>query len=273
MPQSRDRLPKTHVIRRTIAALREAGFEAEADLSTETRSTAEVEADRIARQQDRVEALESKADRRAAAAGAAWNRERAAVEALPEGGEPIKVGHHSEARHRRAIERAHASTRAAVAAENAAGEAAARAATAARTTGARYSVQTVANRIEKLGADIRRLERQIVDDTYDPERGYRPATEEEKARRARSAAPRLGELRDQLAYWEGVRAEHIATGKATNHSRETIKPGDAVRIRGHWRRVVRANAKTVSVETGYSWTDKAPYHEITDHRSAGGDAA
>mgnify|MGYP006894059200 FL=1 len=151
---------------------------------------------------------------------------------------------------------------------NDAEEAARRADAAAATTDARYNPVTVANRIEKIGADIRRYERQIIADVYDPEKGYRPATDEQKAKRAKHYAPKLDELRDQLAYWEQVRADQIATGTATGYSRDTIAKGDAVKIRGHWAKVARVNAKTVSVETPYSWTDRAPYAEIQDHQPA-----
>ncbi|MFD6090598.1 hypothetical protein ACFWGN_00590 [Oerskovia sp. NPDC060338] len=41
-----------------------------------------------------------------------------------------------------------------------------------------------------------------------------------------------------------------------------------MKIGDTWRRVVRANAKTVSVQTGYSWTDRAPWHSVTDHQPA-----
>lgn len=54
----------------------------------------------------------------------------------------------------------------------------------AHTTAARYNPVTVANRIEKIAADIRRTERSVVADVYDSEKGYRPATEEHKAKRA-----------------------------------------------------------------------------------------
>lgn len=190
------------------------------------------------------------------------------VGSLPEGGEPIKVGHHSERRHRNAIDKAHKSMRRSIDAHNDAEEAARRADAAAATTDARYNPVTVANRIEKIGADIRRYERQIIADVYDPEKGYRPATDEQKAKRAKHYAPKLDELRDQLAYWEQVRADQIATGTATGYSRDTIAKGDAVKIRGHWAKVARVNAKTVSVETPYSWTDRAPYAEIQDHQPA-----
>ncbi|GAA5033250.1 hypothetical protein [Actinopolymorpha pittospori] len=65
-----------------------------------------------------------------------------------------------------------------------------------------------------------------------------------------------------------VRAEQIGDGVATNYGRESVTSGDLVKIRGHWRKVVRANVKTVSVETDYSWTEKAPRHEVQDHRGA-----
>ncbi len=57
-------------------------------------------------------------------------------------------------------------------------------------------------------------------------------------------------------------------GHATNYSAATVKKGDAVKIRGHWCIVARANPKTVSVETAYSWTDRAPWAEVEDHRPA-----
>ncbi|MEK8229359.1 hypothetical protein NKG05_30795 [Oerskovia sp. M15] len=68
----------------------------------------------------------------------------------------------------------------------------------------------------------------------------------------------IAETRDKLAYWEGIRGEQVATGAATDYGRHNVAKGDAVKIGGYWRRVARANAKTVSVETGYSWTDRAP---------------
>lgn len=244
VPQSRDRRANRHRIEATAAALREAGFEVETVIDDTPRPTAEVEAGKIARQADRVEALEAKADRKSAAADAAWEAAKRDLGRLPEGGEPIKVGHHSEGRHR----------------------AAERAETASHTTGARYNPVTVANRIEKIAADIRRAEREIEADRYDPEVGYLPASDELKAARAKRAAPRLAELRDKLEFWEGVRAEQIADRTATGYTREQIQNGDLVKIRGHWREVVRANPKTVSVTTGYSWTDTAPYAEIQEHK-------
>ncbi len=269
IPNSRDRMAQRHTISRTIDALRAAGFEvAEPVIDDTPRDMAEVEADKIARQAARVEALDAKADRKTAEASAAWDRHMTDVARLPEGGEPIKVGHHSEGRHRAALSRADRSARRGIDAHHDAERATDRANVAAVTTERRYNPVTVANRIEKIAADIRRDERRITADVYDAERGYIPATDEQKQRRAEHLAPVLEQQRAQLAYWENVRAEQIATGQATGYTRDNINKGDAVKIRGQWRLVARANAKTVSVETGYSWTDRAAYAEIQDHKPA-----
>lgn len=266
VPQSRDRLAKLGTIERTTTALEAAGFTVTTSIDSTHRPMVEVEAGKMQRQVDRVDALEHKADRKSAAETAAWDREEAALRRLPEGGEPIKIGHHSETRHRNALDKADRATRAALDATATAQQAQARADAATHTTEARYSPVTVANRIETLGAELRKLERCIIAPCYDDARGYVDATETQKQARADYLAPHLAEKRDQISYWEAVRAAQIATGRATGHSRTTVKKGDRVKIRGHWRDVVRANPKTVSVTTGYSWTDTVPYAEIQQHQ-------
>ncbi|MDJ0324338.1 DUF3560 domain-containing protein [Cryobacterium sp. PH31-AA6] len=262
VPQSRDHLPKLHTITRTQAALVAAGFEVETDIDSAHRTTAEVEAGKIGRQADRVDALAAKAERKTTADEAAWATARTAIHRLPEGGEPIKVGHHSEARHRNAIAQADNAMRKSVEASADAATAQARADAATHTTNARYSPVTVANRIEALGAELRTLERRITAQCYDDTHGYIDATEEQTQARAQRLAPHLDEKRDQIAYWEAVRAAQVQSGTATGYDRSTVTKGDRVKIRGQWREVVRANLKTVSVTTGYTWTDTAPYAEI-----------
>nr|WP_051876645.1 DUF3560 domain-containing protein [Cellulosimicrobium sp. MM] len=202
------------------------------------------------------------------AAAAAYARHEAAVERLPEGGEPIKIGHHSEKRHRRDTERAWSTLGTAVHAQRDADSAHQAAATATATTGARYSPVTVGNRIDRLAAEIRKYERELVAPVYDPDTGYRHATEHEQARRRRRLEPAIAEARDNLAHWEGVRAQQIADGAVTDYGPHNVAKGDEVMIGNWWRRVARVNAKSVSVETDYSWTDRAPWHEVTDHRAA-----
>jgi hypothetical protein len=266
LPNSRDHLPNLGTITRTADALRTAGFMVDTTVSLEHRSTAEVEADKIARQADRVDALHTKADRKTAADDAAWQRAETALHRLPEGGEPIHVGHHSETRHRNAIAKADTAMRRSVEASRDAEHARGRADAASVTTDARYSPVTVANRIEKFAAEIRTMERRIDADYYDPEQGYRPATIQQKEARTVKLAPHIDEKVDQLSYWEGVRAAQIEDGKATGHNRSTIRKGDRVKIRGHWREIVRVNTKTVSVTSDHSWTNTVPYAEIQQHQ-------
>lgn len=262
VPQSRDRLPKLHTITRTTSALEAAGFEVETEIDSTHRTTADVEAGKIERQADRVDALAAKAERKSATEDAAWSNARAAHDRLPEGGEPIKVGHHSEGRHRNAITKADNAMRKSIEASADATTAQARADTATHTTDARYNPVTVANRIQTLGAELRKLERRITAQCYDDTHGYIDATDAQQQARAERLAPHIDEKRDQIAYWEAVRAAQVESGKATGYDRATVKKGDRVKIRGQWREVVRANLKTVSVTTGYTWTDTAPYAEI-----------
>lgn len=268
VPHSRDRLPKDHLITATAAALEAAGFEVALQIDRTTRSTAEVEAAKAERQDARVAALEAKADRKHDAAAQAWVRADRAAEKIPPGGEPIKVGHHSEQRHRNAIDQAHAAMGRAVVADADAAEATRRAEAASHTTGARYAPVTVANRIDKLTRDIRRVERRIIEPYYDREHGYRALTAEEEARRTEHAAPLLGRLREQLAFWEQVRAEQQRSGQATNYGPHNVQPGDEVRIRGNWWTVARTNTKTVSVITEGKWTARSPWAEVQEHRRA-----
>lgn len=271
VPVSRDRMPKRYVITPTVRALEEAGFSVAVELEERYRSTAEVEADKIARQDERVQAMEGKAERFQARAEQAHARAESDHDRLPPGGEPVKVGHHSERRHRRALERSWKSAGRSVEAQEQADAAARRATVAASTTGARYSVLTVANRIKRIQADIARVDRALeggmqwrgsADDGYCQEH-----VQPEGERRERLMAE-MQHLADELCYWQEVREQQVKDGKATNYGPGDIAKGDAVRISGQWRRVVRVNAKTVSVETGYSWTDRAPYAAITEHVSA-----
>lgn len=273
LPMSRDHMAKTWLIDGTAGALREAGFEVVVEIDDTPRPTEVVEAAKIDRQEGRVEALEAKAERRGAEADAAYERAIARLKELPEGGEPIKVGHHSERGHRRAINRADYAMGQSVQAAAAALEAERRATEAAHTTGARYSAITVANRIKKLEADARRTQRwldgerkwltrpdgttYLTDEPVPAAGAYREKLE-----------VMLTQQQDQVAYWVGVREAQVEEGKATNFTREMIKPGDWVNHRFGWVQVVRANPKTVSVKTEYTWTDKIEYEALTGHMTA-----
>lgn len=268
IPHSRDKTAAHHRIETTATALRTAGFTVTIDINNTPRTTAEVEADKTARAQDRAEALTAKAERKAAAAEAADEAQRRALEQVPPGGEPIKVGHHSEARHRRSIARAHNALGRSVEADREAAAAAQRAKTASAATDARYAPSTVANRIDRLEAEDRKIARHL--NGYTAQRGtpyseeVPPATGAFRERWTAEAA----RVADELNYWIGVRADQVATGEATDYSRETINPGDYVTAgrSGGWWRVKRVNPKTVTLEA-HGCSIKAPYGTITGHRA------
>lgn len=275
IPQSRDRISKTWVIEPTVAALRAAGFTVENDICDELRSAAEVEAGRIERQEERAAALSAKADRRQAAADAADANLSRRMGQLPPMGEPVKIGHHSEGRHRAALKRADSATRRAIEASDAASKAADRAETAAQTTDRRYAPRAVARRIERLKADIRHYRRQLDGSSHTFPGGYvehtPPATGEHRERFELLHA----EVVDQLAYWEKIRAQQIASGAAGDYSPSTISKGDKIQYMGRWNEVVRVNPKSVSVlltwntyADGSPMRGTVPYGDIQGHRPA-----
>ena len=268
VPNSRDRHAKMHTINHTAAQLEASGFEISIDIDDTARTTAEVEAAKIQRQQDRVAALQAKAERRSAAADSAHQDFRRRLDQLPPMGEPVKIGHHSEGRHRAAIKRADTAFNRVHAAHEAATHAETAAASAAITTASRYNPRTVANRIEKIAAEIRSYQRDL--DGYIAHRGspYAEQIAPVSGTTRDRVTSRLAEKSDELQYWQTIREQQIAEGTATNYTPDQITKGDAVKIRGEWRRVARVNPKSVSVETPYSWTDKAPYTDIQDHKKA-----
>lgn len=271
VPHSRDKTPKRRTITATADALKAAGFVVTVALDVTEPDPVEVEARKTQRESDRARALAAKTERKQANAQHARDRADAAHEALPPMGEPIKIGHHSEGRHRRAHDRAWSTMSAAIAADREAENAARSARIAARATQARRSPGTVANRIMKLEAEVRKIERTLAGRTEmrgTEATGYHlTLIKPEGERRAELETQHAGRTAD-LEFWRGVRAEQIEAGEATNYGPESVKKGDAVKIRGTWYRVARANAKTVAVETAHSWTDKSPWHEVQDHRDA-----
>ena len=272
LPRSRDTAAKHHQIMHTVGMLQQAGFAVEVEIDDEPRDPGQVEADRAARSQARANALTAKAQRQDAQA----DRYRAASDrhtARFAGGQPILTDHHSAPAAIRAQQKGHAAMRRAIDTQQQADETQRRADAAAAASGARYNPVTVANRIARLEADARRLTRQIDGHTrtaYITAAGEKvtETTDPATGQHAEKLWTRREEIDAQIAYWQGIRDAQIERGEATNHSREGIAVGDAVKISGHWYRVTRANAKTVTVHTEYG-TQKAPYAKIQDHKPTG----
>lgn len=96
---SHDHAPKLHQINSAANALRAAGYQVTVSVDTAPRDIAAAEADRRARMDDRAEALDRKAERRAGEADAHLNAADTIAANRPLG-QPILVGHHSERRAR-----------------------------------------------------------------------------------------------------------------------------------------------------------------------------
>lgn len=73
------------------------------------------------------------------------------------------------------------------------------------------------------------------------------------------------------AHEEAERQAAIARYKARTapvpFTPEQLAAAVAVRTSTGWHKVVRVNAKSVTVETGYSWTDRYPIDKILEVKS------
>lgn len=270
LPRSRDRAPQRRTIERTGAQLRAAGFTVEISVDETYRSAAEVEASKIERQADHAARLEDKAHRRANAAAAADAAAARAHDALPPMGEPIKIGHHSEGRHRAAISKASKTMLKSIEADRAAAEAAERAATAARATDHRYAPEQIVRRIERLEAELGTWRRRRDGSSRRISNGGIEVTHPATGDYAERVSREIERLDDELAYWRDVRQQQIADGQVTEHTRETIRIGDLIQFSGIWGKVTRLNAKSATA-IGVYGKMLAPYPRITAHRPGSGD--
>lgn len=272
LPHSRNKTANQAKIDALAAGLTAAGHEVETVVDNDVSGydPAVVEAGRVERDAARAERFGARAERLAAASDAAYERSNAAVAGI-EPGQPILVGHHSQARHENALKRSWDQLGKSVELQDAADEAAHRAASSRAATGARNSPITVGNRIGRLRAEVARLERLIDAPVYESRDGglLRAPTVAERESRAEHFAAELGVARADLDHWEAVRAAQIESGEVVEYGPANVAKGDLVRIGGSWHVVARANRKTVAVETGHSWTDRAPWHKVTGHKAKG----
>ena len=258
IPRSRDTAPKRALIERSAQALREAGFTVEVSIDATVGDREEAEARREQRADERTDRLAERAEREQTQANARYAAARDLADRIPFG-QPILLGHHSQGRAQRDAAKIRGGFDASLAHQRQADDLSRARDIAAAATDARNNPVTVANRIDKLAADIRRDERALT--------AYDATNSDTQTLYRLTLTDRLAVARADLEHWQAVRAHQISTGAATHYGPQTVKPGDLVKIRESWRRVVRANAKTVSVETPYSWTDKAPWQEVQDHRT------
>lgn len=264
---SRDRLAKLWEINAAREGLEAAGFAVEVVIDEgDRRTVAEREAEKAGRAEDRADRLLDRAARLQGTAESADAASRQISDFIPMG-QPILVGHHSERRHRRDIDRMHRLDQKSLEASRAAAQAERGAAIAAASTDARNSPVTVGNRIETMEAELRKIGRELTGYTRNLSNGCEEVHGPATGHYAERLRIQQADLQDQVDYWKEVRAKQAADGVPV-FSAETISKGDYVYVSGFWRKVVRVSKKSVSCETGYSWTDRVQYHKITRHRTA-----
>ncbi len=287
--QSRDRNASTHKISRAAEALRNAGHEVTVEIDeSQRRSFAEAEAERYERAGNRAERFGEYAGNAEARSDAAYARVREIGDGIPFG-QPILVGHHSERRHRRDIERMDAGMRRSIDENRKAEHYERRAAVAERYRDNRESIPVTLRRIEKLEADARRVQRELDGTPGQRNSAYaaeiKPASGQYRERLLNSAA----DLADEIAYWRGIVSAAEQNGVKL-WSRADFTKGDYVQMRGsgRWYLVERVNAKSLSVPTGNNvhslaivtrdnvfhamgpsqWTHKLPYEEVAGRKPA-----
>lgn len=114
-------------------------------------------------------------------------------------------------------------------------------------------------KVESLDKEIRGLDRSL-DREYDPI--YSP-TREGFDEWQDTLRARKKEATEEREYW----AKHLKSLGGVKYSRENIKKGDSVLLRGRWYKVARVSAKSVSVVWtlgGWTGTKTFPYRQIRD---------
>jgi hypothetical protein len=244
LPQSRDHLARRWLIDQAADALRAAGHEVTVEIDDTPRDVAEVKSDRPERLDGRRVALERKADRVMASAEAHYAIADEIAKRRPLG-QPILIGHHSERAARADQRRIERHMDKFCEEYGQAKETARRASVVGDADAYSELPAVIIRRVAKTEAEIRRC-RKWAEAGYD-QAAYRD---------------RIAFYKAQLAADRAALAEHEANGYRC-HSRETVHIGDVIHLHGRTWPVVRVNTKSVSVATGYSWTDKISYERIT----------
>ena len=224
-----------------------------------TVSEAERRANRAERLEARADRLEVSAERQAAVRDAAWSAGDAISEGIPFG-QPILMGHHSQRRAERDRDRIIALGQKGLEAHRASEDAARRAENIRVNLERGESAVTIGNRIERAEAEVRRIGRELAEYASNggrPDGGYPVRLTAERDR-----------LVEAIELDRATIAAMVESGAVRVFSKDTVRKGDAVLIRGQWRIVVRANTKTVACDSGYSWTDNSPWREVKGHRTA-----
>ncbi|TDU67824.1 DUF3560 domain-containing protein [Streptomyces sp. KS 21] len=275
LPHSRDRAADHFTLNALAEALREAGHAVHITVREDVaRSFGEAEADREQRADDRAERFSDRADRAAGASKAALAEARRIGSAIPFG-QPVLVGHHSEKRHRAALDRIDSNMRKGVDEGNRAEHWAGRADAAAHYEQHRKDPARTLRRLKELEATLRGLEKLLAGES-----AFGSSWDITKPENVAELTRRHAETADEITHWREVIAKAEADGFKL-WSRADFTTGDYARSRDRWYEVLRVNGASVTVPGGpdiqpvidrntraYSWDDRIPYDDITGRMSA-----
>lgn len=249
MPQSRGRAARRGRIAALASSLETAGFTVRVDI--ETYDADEAFGALQSAGEERADALAEKADRERALSEGSYAASHRATEGIPFG-QPILVGHHSEGRHRRDLARSDSHMRQSIEHGAKADRASERSDAALRQADRRENPVVMGRRVERLEARQRELSRWL-----------------QGAGEAPLMRGELADVEQEIAFLR----RSIEESGVQQFTKADFHKGDLALIRGRWGIVAKANAKTIAIETGYSWTDKYPYHEVTGRQRPGEDTA
>jgi len=71
----------------------------------------------------------------------------------------------------------------------------------------------------------------------------------------------------QAAETADAKARYAERSKPVPFTTEKLKAARAIRTSVGWHKVVKVNAKSVTVETGYSWTDRYALDKVLEVRA------
>lgn len=178
VPRTRERVLSSYQVEEHARGLEKAGVpnvrvDYQEPRPEDVRDFGEVIEERNERALDRAERLEDRAERLEGQAAAEHRKRRAIGDAIPMG-QPILVGHHSEARHRRDIERMKTAMGREVEAIDAAEHARGQAAAAKHSVAQQESPRFALRRLLELAKEARGLEVKITGETPSGWRGEIP---------------------------------------------------------------------------------------------------
>lgn len=254
--RTRDRVRSRFQVEQYAEGLRRAGFsnvtvEYEQPEAEDLRDFGEVAEERHDRALARADRREEQADKHDAEALRQHQRSRAAVAGIPLG-QPILVGHHSEKRHRRDLDRSWNALGKAVAADKAAKTSRQRARGARAKVASERTPSFALRRLKELAAELRKLDVLLTGEVPKGWRGQIPR------------GPATGDWRNQLllrkqeaesrqAHYRGVLSEEHTPVRAEDYKAQRLRRGDPVVTEYGSAALETVGAKRARVLVGGRW--------------------